>query len=317
MLLRCPLLPKPGSGQTALRPAGRPLLTGDPDPHSLGSMATKAAGVNGNHLLYHYLQKDLQERNPALFSALFADAVIRLGVWCSPAIYARLPVLVPYARRDPTCRGNKKKGIPDEWGAPDSAGYFRDDNSLIKRAPAALTIRGPSKLLTGRRIGTGWVAAHVWRILNSGEFAARDPRTYSFVPNIVWLPAQLAKLTDIEGSVAQTAIQRIAWRAFRYATVDEAQRERCEAAWALIPEPSGLEPDAIVPELHYFEPTDTFFVTRAKKAALVADAMLLGGSAKTISTRYGAGIPGLDERVREERAAEMSVYASSVLAAKG
>ena len=41
------------------------------------------------------------------------------------------------------------------------------------------------------------------------ELSSRDLDTYSFVPNLVWLPTQVAKLTDREGSFAQAYLQAL------------------------------------------------------------------------------------------------------------
>src|SRR5207248_16566 len=105
------------------------------------------------------------------------------------------------AVRDPLCRGNKTKGLPDEWSAPDANGYFRDDNTLVKGLPRSLSISSPesSRVYGSAPIGNGFVSSHVWRMLRSGEYASRNPLTYSFVPNLVWLPGQVAALTDREG----------------------------------------------------------------------------------------------------------------------
>jgi hypothetical protein len=105
---------------------------------------------------------------------------------------------------------------PDEWGAPDSRGRFRDDNSLIKGLPRSLPVTNPGNaLVNGSRIGTGFVAAHVWRKLSDGIDAPRNEMTYSFVPNLVWLPSQLAKLSDKKGGFAQTFLQAVSTSLYR------------------------------------------------------------------------------------------------------
>src|ERR1700675_4401590 len=89
----------------------------------------------GNVLMYHFFQKTLLEADAEQFHALTARLVVALGVWLPPEAYQRYPVLVPYAVRDPKCRGDKRRGDPDQWGAPDVRGRFRDDNSLVKGVP--------------------------------------------------------------------------------------------------------------------------------------------------------------------------------------
>ena len=89
-----------------------------------------ASAVDGNHILYHYLEKDLKETDIWLFQMLSARLFTALGIWFSTRVYARCPMLLPFALRDPKCRP-RKQGDPDEWGAPDAKGHFRDDNSLV------------------------------------------------------------------------------------------------------------------------------------------------------------------------------------------
>src|SRR5438874_1410604 len=125
--------------------------------------------VEGNDLIYHFLQKTLLESHFEQFRELSARLIGELGIWLPLGAYKRFPLLVPYAVRDPSSRGNRSKGIPDQWGAPNADGYFRDDNSLIKGLPRSLAIRNPSNALVhGRYVGTSFVASHVWRELASG-----------------------------------------------------------------------------------------------------------------------------------------------------
>ena len=97
----------------------------------------KPRTVDAKGLLYHFLQKNLREQDVWLFQMLTTRLITSLGIWPHSSVYERLPVLVPYAVRDPLSRGNKAKGIPDSWGEPNGAGYFRDANSLIKVLPQA------------------------------------------------------------------------------------------------------------------------------------------------------------------------------------
>src|SRR5215210_6938472 len=147
-----------------------------------GARSRKAGKASdGNDLFYHYFQKTLLEEDAEQFRLLAARLVSGLGVWLSPNVYQRYPLLVPYAVRDPKCRGDRRRKIADEWGSPDAKGQFRDDNSLVKGIPRSLEVENPgNRLLHRKRLGTSFVASHVWRKLADGSDAPRDRRTYSF-----------------------------------------------------------------------------------------------------------------------------------------
>ncbi len=53
--------------------------------------------VNGHHVLYHFLEKELQHSDAELFRALVARLIVSLGIWFSPETYQAVPILVPYA----------------------------------------------------------------------------------------------------------------------------------------------------------------------------------------------------------------------------
>jgi hypothetical protein len=62
----------------------------------------KKAAVDGNHILYHFLEKDLRERDIWLFQMLAARLFTALGIWFNPKTYAVCPVLLPFVVRDPS-----------------------------------------------------------------------------------------------------------------------------------------------------------------------------------------------------------------------
>lgn len=262
-------------------------------------MARRA--IETKNILYHFLQRDLHDRDAELFTALTAKLVSRLGIWMSPKVYERLPLMVPYARRDPLARGSRAAGLSDQWGAPDSLGYFRDDNSLVKGIPRSLHLSSSFSLYRSRQVATGFVAAHVWRQINAPEGAARNPLTYSFVPNLVWLPAQVAGLSDIEGSFVQRFLQQLSLKIYRDTPVAEGHRELVTRIWELLPDPpndSGIPlPD--LAEVSFFDAPATFFSRRMAMIRLVGEAMRDGRSdRKVISTRYSAGLPSVPRDAR-------------------
>ena len=170
---------------------------------------TKSSTVDGNNILYHYLQKDLYESDVWLFQMLSAKLVASLGIWFHPETYQQLPIILPFVVRDPSCR-KRKENETEAWGSPNDMGYLRDDNSLVKSLPKSLQIISPKQFLyQEKKIGNGFVASHVWRKINNSvvdaDLASRDPLLNTFIPNLVWLPAQVSKLSDREGDFTQDA----------------------------------------------------------------------------------------------------------------
>jgi hypothetical protein len=258
--------------------------------------------VDGNHIVYHYLEKDLRDRDIWLFQMRAARLFTALGIWFSPKTYSACPILLPFAVRDPSCR-KRKPGDVEAWGMPNAAGYFRDDNSLIKGLPRSLRIKSPGNpLYDGRSVGDGFVAAHVWREIDdsTAKLSSRDPVTNSFVPNLVSLPNQVAKLTDREGSFAQTYLQALSAKIYRHTPVLAPLKSLAESAWAKLPIPSGVPENGLpdVAELAFFEDREEFVCRRrdAVAAVVVALRAVRDGSplSKTvISKRYAEGLPSV------------------------
>jgi hypothetical protein len=206
-----------------------------------------------------------------------------------------MPLLTPYAVRDNTCRKDVKSGRPEAWGSPNSEGYFRDDNSLIKGIPTALAIESRFSEYNGARMGNGFVASHVWRSTANGGSAPRHPLTNSFVPNLVWLPTQVAKLSDREGSFVQAYLQAISKKIYHPVVLSNHQEGIAADAWALLPDPPGIPPQGLpsIEDLNFFECTDEFFISRLRSIRKVRDliaAACRGESGPRVSKRYNEGL---------------------------
>jgi len=178
----------------------------------------KDATVDGQNILYHYLQKNILLENNDFSKELIKRLLVDLSIWIPPTFYEKLPIILPYAVRDRSCR---KKGLDgkDEWGKADERGFLRDDNTLIKCVVRSFPITSPRiKTYDGKKLGTGFVASHIWGKVTLDNRTFSSSRHYlfnSFVPNIVWLPAQIAKLTDREGSYSQQLLKAISHRIYR------------------------------------------------------------------------------------------------------
>jgi hypothetical protein len=203
--------------------------------------------VDGNNVLYHYIQKIILPRDDEFSRELVRRLILDLSIWFPVELYRAAPVLLPFCVRDSSVKGN-------EWGSPNAEGCLRDNNSILKLLVGNYSIRSPlTKVYARHARGRNFTASHAWRkisIAGRSQYATTHPHTYSFVPNLVWLPAQVAKLTDHEGSYAQQLLQAISHRLYRA----EARRHpfELEAIWDSLPPPEldlELDPDG----LSYFE----------------------------------------------------------------
>lgn len=275
-------------------------------------MTAKHKTVHGDDLLYRFF-RDLFDSEPAQASQLAQHLIEATGIWFPVSLYGSWPVLLPWVVRDPSCRGSKAKGIPDQWSAPDAHGYLRDDNSMIKALPRSLSVHGPKgSHLNGARMGSEFVASHIWRVVHDRDLASRHPLLNSFVPNLVWLPSQIAKLSDQEGSPLQQTVQAMSWAIYREAPVAPHLNRVVDEAWTLIPAPVAAT--AVVPEtLNWFSPTPAFIATRNARLASVIKALECLErneplTAKVISTRYTDGLPLLAGEARAALAAHLKRF---------
>lgn len=270
-------------------------------------MAPKNTGINGNDLLYR-LFHDLLQRDDDSSKELIELIIQSYAVWFPPSLYSQFPVLLPWVVRDAKCRPQAVAGSPgektdDEWGSPNSDGFQRDDNSTIKALKSTLKIRGPKdSLLDGKKLANGFVACHVWREVRLEELASRDPRLNSFVPNLVWLPSQIAKLSDHEGGPVQEALKNVSRRIYGSTPVSPAIQSAVDAIWELLPHgQSNVSID--LDKLHWFDVTDTYCKNRAKaiKSALeFCDAIsnnLFIPENTNVTKRYREGLPNLGPKV--------------------
>jgi hypothetical protein len=131
--------------------------------------------VHGDDLLYRFF-RDLFKTEPELLGVVPQLLVESMAIWLPPEVYQHSPVLMPWVVRDPQCRGSKTKNIPDQWASPNEGGYLRDDNSLVKSLTRSLSVRGPrGSHLNGSRMGSEFVASHIWRKVDADSLASRIP----------------------------------------------------------------------------------------------------------------------------------------------
>lgn len=179
--------------------------------------------VNGQNILYYYMQGLMQEDSD-FSKELIKRLLVDLSIWIPKHFYEKLPIILPYVVRDNSCRIKTVNGH-DEWGSANSEGYLRDDNTLLKGIVRSFPISSPLiPAYDGKKLGNGFVASHIWgkiTIENTDLISSRHHMLNSFVPNIVWLPVQISKLTDREGSYAQKLLQAISCQIYKNVSLPE------------------------------------------------------------------------------------------------
>jgi hypothetical protein len=270
--------------------------------------------LDGKSLLYPYLQHDLRVNDIWLFQMLVARLVTSLGIWLSPEVYKVLPIAIPFAARHPHSRGDKANGISDQWGAPTPEGYFMDDNSLVKNLVKSLNISSPSSLLNGKRIEKGFVAAHVWQSKSDGLRSARDPLTYSFIPNVLWLPSDVAKLSDRAG-FTQSFLQALSLSIYRDLEIHPEATRITSEAWDLLPDSERIPQEALpsLAQLNFFHPKSGWLFQRIAAIESIANGLNRVAQGKPLegkvySTRYTEGIVQLDPAAAGALAKRLGEY---------
>ena len=269
--------------------------------------------VTGESLIYQVIKETLATDSDEV-SAFTNKLIAATSIWFPVETYKSLPTLVPWVTRDPSCRRPV-----DEWGAPDIRGFQRDDNSMIKNIPKTLLVDGPeNSALTGQKIGKGFVASHIWRSDESKDAnGLRNPRTNSFVPNLVWLPSLIAKLSDRQGSSVMKSLQSLSRRIYGEVKVEDRFAEFTKDCWRTLPS-SDTSTDSIdVSSLHYFNVEESFIERRMKAirniSQLLEDILQGNGTAnapKSISSRYVAGLREVEREALLQLQEDLNIFTS-------
>lgn len=229
-------------------------------------MAQKKKEIDGENILYHILQKLIidpsEAENPCPEVKFMIEQLILYGgIWFSPKIYEEIPVLLPYVIRDPKCRDQDPATGKDTRGVATPKGLMPDDNSSIKGIPKSLKIKSCWKEMNGKTMANGFVASHVWReLVGMNLLASRWECTNSFIPNLVWLPRQISKLTDREGTYAQKFIQHLSRKLYGKISIKE---PILADIWNKLADP-GITPICKIDleKLHYFDYNDKLIKRR-------------------------------------------------------
>jgi hypothetical protein len=115
----------------------------------------------------------------------------------------------------------------------------------------------------------------------------------------VWLPGQIAKLTDREGEIVQAMAHAI----YRDAEVEPHLTAIVDEAWSLIPSPTTSIPALDLDDLNWFSASERFYTMRAARLASVLDALsaIEAGRSlpeRVVSRRYAEGLPNVGPGAR-------------------
>lgn len=278
--------------------------------------------VDGNDILYK-LFKSLLEKDQDLAIDVIREMIIKTAVWFPIETYQRIPVLLPWVVRDNSCRGKivGKKRVDDQWGAPNALGYLRDDNTMVKDIFKPLQVIGPKDSpVNNQFVSKGFVASHVWREVNLEVLANKDSRLNTFIPNLVWLPKQISKLSDIEGGLVQTALKATSWNLYRNVPFESPLQQSIENVWNELPKPELLSHfNFAADELNFLKIEESFYESRKEvfHAYITFIQNCIDGipaAPKGIRSRYRAELPEIDpielantlKIVRKHTSSEMS-----------
>lgn len=212
--------------------------------------------LDGDNVLYHYFNQYLVTEDSQESQNIMKKLLRSLAIWLPINLYQKLPVILPFVVRDSRCRIAVNK-VTEEWGTSNKDGYFRDDNSLIKQIPRSLKIVGTNTTYDGGKLGKNFVASHIWRNPGSTMLASADPQLNSFIPNLVWLPRQISKLTDRENSFPQKYLQRLSYSIYHGVKLESEKREFVDGIWNKISVDSSISVDGDdVRRLNFFHITN-------------------------------------------------------------
>lgn len=223
--------------------------------------------IDGNNIIYHIIQKQIvlagDIENPTKETKYLIEQLLLWGgIWFTPKVYQSIPVLLPYVIRDASCRKVAPITGKDTRGIATAAGLLPDDNSSIKGIPKSLKIISHLSEMNGNRMGNGFVASHIWRKLvkHTNILASQYEGTNSFIPNLVWLPSQLSKLTDREGSYAQRFLQYVSSKLYKDIRL---KNKSIQSIWDELEVPD-ITPvcEVDLDKLNYFEATENWLINR-------------------------------------------------------
>lgn len=218
----------------------------------------------------------------------------------------------PYLQRL-AVRGRKRipnalyaNGFHDNWGAPNDEGLFIDCNTSNKSAGKSRRILGP--LYNESKNLNGLVQVHLW------PHTTKDPLLFTFVPNLAYLPAPMAPLTDAgfarEPHLLMSVLQLLSIHRFKKQDTFTGIVD-VKSSWNSLPQPTNPLAiqflDKFSFEVHQFEGSVYSLVKRRSEKFLACF-----DYGKRVTSRYHNGTGRIDrtylainKRFCAERIAEL------------
>ena len=150
------------------------------------------------------------------------------------------------------------------------------------------------------KLANGFVASHIWRKLNGKDcFASTYEKTNSFVPNLVWLPKQISKLTDRENSFAQNLLKTISYKIYHENNISEFKQD----VWDELNNPQlKIKTSFSAADLNYFQVSQEWI--EKKKRGLITEMnkinkVLLDGEIVDEKVKCSSYLPTLKQNILE------------------
>lgn len=204
--------------------------------------------------------------------------------------------MTPWCIRDRSARYDYG---PEAWGSPRVDGYFRDDNSIIKKLPLPLRVRSLHFApYDNRNPWRGFTACHIWREVEGGVLGGEDPWIYSFMPNLVWLPTIISSLTDYNTHV-KDLLKRTSLSFYGDGPPGELERFTTYAWGLLLVDDPTAGRTLDITRMSTFEVDERFVqrrITYMNKIIKGVDEILETGAlgSKLVCSRYTEQLPHLD-----------------------
>ncbi len=146
--------------------------------------------------------------------AYLKDLVQNCGVWVDNKDKIKLPIAYPGSVRKHAGMGNFK--------SMDERGFKFDQNPINNLRGQRIQGSSPYK---ARKIGPGFEACHIW------YDTTKAPPIFTFIPNIVWLPQIVARLSDkfqsVENVFFPALLKRISYEIYERRNSRDVLLEGC------------------------------------------------------------------------------------------